>query len=101
MKFMTLLAVVSSAVWSAAPASAQPPPQPPPGPCVDAADVRFVCGQQGPEDLVVVPGGGWVVTGIFGGSGGINVIRASDRTSIKAYPAASAKNKLDAKAYPA
>jgi len=104
MKLMTLLAVVSSAIWSAAPASAQPPPQPPPGPCVDTADTRFVCGQQGPEDLVVVPGGAWVITGVFGGTGGINVIRVSDRTSIKAYPAASdpGKNvKFDRKAYPA
>jgi hypothetical protein len=63
--------------------------------------VQFVCGQQGPEDLVVVPGGAWVVTGVFGGAGGINVLRVSDRTSTKVYPAASAKDKFDRKAYPA
>jgi len=63
--------------------------------------VQFVCGQQGPEDLVVVPGGAWVVTGVFGGAGGLNVIRVSDRTSTKVYPAASAMDKFDRKAYPA
>jgi hypothetical protein len=102
MKLSTLLAIVATAAL--APTSlalAQPPPPPgPPPPCVDAADIQFVCGQQGPEDLVVVPGGTWVVTGIFGGSGGINLIRVSDRTSTKAYPAASAKDQLDAKTYP-
>jgi hypothetical protein len=101
MKLTMLLAIATGALMVPAPASAQPPPQPPPGPCVDAADVRFVCGQQGPEDLVVVPGGAWVVTGVFGGAGGINMIRVSDRTSIKAYPSASAKNTHDAKTYPA
>ena len=100
MQRATLLAlVVFAGVTRASVALAQPPPQGPPPPCVDAPDVTFVCGQQGPEDLVVVPGGAWVVTGVFGGSGGINLIRASDRTTTKAYPAASAKNTLDAKTY--
>jgi hypothetical protein len=99
MKRATLLALVVVAVGRASFVSAQPPQLGPPPPCVDAADVTFVCGQQGPEDLVVVPGGAWVVTGVFGGSGGINLIRVSDRMSTKAYPAASAKDRLDAKTY--
>jgi hypothetical protein len=57
--------------------------------------VQFVCGQQGPEDLVVVPGGAWIVAGVFGGAGGINVLRVSDRTSTKAYPAASARDTIE------
>src|SRR5207247_152638 len=97
MKPTTLLVTVACLAWAAS-ASAQPPPQAPPPPCVDAPDVQFVCGQQGPEDLVVVPGGAWVVTGVFGGTGGINVLRVSDRMSTKAYPSATAKDKLDAKA---
>ena len=98
---MRLLAIVAIALLAPTSLSSGQPPQPPgpPPPCVDAADIQFVCGQQGPEDLVVVPGGAWVVTGVFGGSGGINLIRVSDRTSTKAYPAASAKDQLDAKTY--
>jgi hypothetical protein len=100
MKILTLLAtIVGAALIPASLASAQPPPAGPPPPCVDAADVKFVCGQQGPEDLVVVPGDAWVVTGVFGGSGGINLIRVSDRTSVKAYPAVSAKDQHDKKTY--
>jgi hypothetical protein len=101
MKLTTLLAVVSSVFLAPTSSPAQPPQQGPPPPCVDAAGVQFVCGQQGPEDLVVVPGGAWVVTGVFGGSGGINLIRASDRTSTKAYPSPSSKDRLDAKTYSA
>jgi hypothetical protein len=98
-----MLVVFSSAaiLAMASQAIAQPQPPGPPPPCVDAAGVQFVCGQQGPEDLVVVPGGAWVVASALSGSGGINVIRASDRTSTKAYPAASATDRLDAKIYTA
>jgi len=92
---IALLLVIGCA-WARV-ANAQPA-QPPP-PCVDAGDVRFVCGQQGPEDLVVVPGGAWVITGVFGGSGGINAIRVTDRTTTKIYPSAASKDRLDAKIY--
>jgi hypothetical protein len=61
--------------------------------------VQFICGQQAPEDLVVVPGGQWVVAGAYGGTGGINLIRVSDRTSMRAYPAAGVAETLDAKTY--
>ena len=103
MKILTLLATaVGAALVPASIVSAQPPPAPgPPPPCVDAADVKFVCGQQGPEDLVVVPGDKWVVASVFGGRGGINLIRVSDRTSVKAYPAASAQDRHDKKTYAA
>src|SRR3954469_15237449 len=102
MKLPMLFALVCAAMLaSARQSSAQPQPPGPPPPCVDATGVQFVCGQQGPEDLVVVPGGAWVVTGVFGGTGGINVIRVSDRTSTKASPAPPATDKFDRKAYPA
>src|SRR4051812_9313443 len=102
MKLAMLLLVVSVGMLvTARQSAAQPQPPGPPPPCVDASDVQFVCGQQGPEDLVVVPGGAWVVAGVFGGTGGINVIRVSDKTSTKVYPAASASDRLDAKIYTA
>ena len=96
---MLLLLVSVAMLMPARRSSAQPQPPGPPPPCVDASDIQFVCGQQGPEDLVVVPGGAWVVASALAGSGGINVIRVSDKTSTKAYPAASAKDRLDAKIY--
>lgn len=70
-----------------------------PAPCTATGDVQFICGQQGPEDLVVVPGGQWVVASAMSGSGGINVIRVSDRSSVRAFPTDAAASRFDSKAY--
>jgi len=75
--------------------------QQPPADCSPVGDVQFICGQQAPEDLVVVPGNQWVVAGAYGGTGGIYLIRASDRTSIRVYPADGVREALDAKTYKA
>jgi hypothetical protein len=61
--------------------------------------VQFVCGLQAPEDLVVVPGGRWVVAGAFSGNGGVYLIRASDRAVMRVYPTATSLDRFDAKAY--
>jgi hypothetical protein len=82
---------------SSLPVAAQPPPGPPPPPCTPAANV--VCNQEAPEDLVAL-GPQWVVAGAYSGAGGVRLIRASDRTSHTAYPAAAAVNRLDASTYP-
>lgn len=94
----TTLIILTGLFIAAVKLGAQAPPAPPP--CTPSVgDVQFVCGQQGPEDLVVVPGGQWVVAGAYGGTGGINLIRVSDRTSTRAYPSAAAVDTLDAKTY--
>jgi hypothetical protein len=90
--------VVIGIVLAGAGIVAQQAPATPP-PCVAAGEVQFICDQRAPEDLVVVPGGRWVVAGAFSGAGGINLIRVSDRTSIRAYPAAGVAETLDAKTY--
>jgi hypothetical protein len=88
---LAIVAVGSSSL------SAQPPPQPPPPPCTPAADV--VCDQQAPEDLVAV-GPDWVVASAYSGSGGVALIRVSDRMTHTAYPSSSAGDRLDAGTYP-
>jgi len=70
-----------------------------PAPCTPEGQVQFVCGQDGPEDLVVVPGGQWVVASSYGGIGGINLIRASDRTSVQAYPGQMPRERPDRTTY--
>jgi hypothetical protein len=80
--------------------SGQAPPQAaPPADCSPAAGVQYVCGQRAPEDLVVLPGGQWVVAGAYSGAGGLFVLRASDKTSTLAYPSATAGARFDAKTY--
>jgi hypothetical protein len=91
---VVLLAIVSAS----SEVSAQPPPQPPPPPCTPADDV--VCGQQGPEDLVAL-GAEWVAASVIAGTGGIALIRVSDRMSYTAYPSDAASDRLDRQTYPA
>ncbi len=79
------------------PLRAQPPPQPPPPPCTPSEAV--VCGQQAPEDLVAL-GSQWVVAGAYSGTGGVVLIRVSDRVSHTAYPSSSAANRPDTRTYP-
>jgi hypothetical protein len=93
---LVLTGLVVAVAWSLAVSAQQQ--QAPPG-CTPAGNVQFVCGQQGPEDLVVVPGLQWVVASSFGGSGGIYLIRASDRSSTLAYPGTMPRERLDAKTY--
>ena len=70
-----------------------------PAPCTPAGNVQFICGQEAPEDLVVLPGGAWVFASDFAGNGGIRVINTRDLTTTMAYPASTATEKLDAKTY--
>src|SRR5438034_1200422 len=46
--------------------------------CNPVGNVRFVCGQQAPEDLVVIPGSQWILASSFAGTGGINLINVRD-----------------------
>jgi hypothetical protein len=87
------------AVVVAAPLMAQAP-APPAAPCASVTDVMLVCGQQGPEDLYLLPGGQWVVASAMAGSGGLNAVRVADRVSARIYPSPSAKIAYDTNQYP-
>ena len=73
--------------------------QQPSAPCTPAGNVQFICGQEAPEDLVVVPGGEWVLASSYGGKGGIRLINTRDFSSRLVYPSATAAEKLDSKTY--
>jgi DNA-binding beta-propeller fold protein YncE len=70
-----------------------------PAGCSPAGAVQFVCGQQAPEDLVLVPGSDWVIASVYANPGGIRLINARDRTTSVAYPTATVRERLDAKTY--
>ena len=78
--------------------SAQPQAPVPP-PC-NPADSRWVCGQQTPEDLVALPGGAWVISSAYQGSGGINLIKVADRRSVVVFPGPNVRQAPDKKMYP-
>src|SRR6478752_4942851 len=89
---------IAVALFAGLPLAAQAPQAT--TPCASVTAVTLVCGQQGPEDLYALPGGQWVVAGVYAGTGGVNLIRVSDRSSTLLYPSATAKRQYDAKAYP-
>jgi hypothetical protein len=90
---VALVSAPSPRVAAQAPATAATP-------CASVTDPPVVCGQQGPEDLYALPGAQWVVASAYTGSGGINLVKVSDRSSTLFYPAPTAKHRYDAKAYP-
>ena len=69
------------------------------GPCDPAGSVRFVCDQSSPEDLVILPGGQWVIASGMGDKGGIRLINVRESTSTVLFPAPSAKVRPDSKTY--
>jgi len=96
MKTPTLI-VSSMAALSLAPLGAQPPAPAAPPAC--SPDDGYVCGQQGPEDLVAL-GSDWAVASAYSGTGGVTLIGVHDLMSFTAYPSDTATEQLDAETYP-
>jgi hypothetical protein len=94
-----MLVIGFAAVAATQSVIAQAPARQAPASCDAIGNVQFICGQNGPEDLVVVPGSQWVVASAYGGNGGIMLIRVKDRMSSVAYPGSAPREKLDAKTY--
>jgi sugar lactone lactonase YvrE len=67
--------------------------------CTPSGNIQYVCGQEAPEDLVLIPGTEWVLASSYGGNGGIRLISVRDKTSTVAYPSATAKDRFDRKTY--
>src|SRR6266404_1523243 len=67
--------------------------------CDPIGNVRFVCDQVGPEDLVPVPGSEWVLSSGMAANGAIRVINLRDRTTTALFPTATPKERLDRKTY--
>jgi hypothetical protein len=68
--------------------------------CDPAGNVRFICDQIAPEDLAVVPGSDWVISSGMAANGSIRAINLRDKTTSILFPAASAREEFDRKAYP-
>ena len=67
--------------------------------CEPVGEIRFVCGQDGPEDLVVVPGSPWLVASAYGASGGLFAINTKEASSTRLFPSATATDRLDRQNY--
>jgi hypothetical protein len=62
-------------------------------------ELRFVCGPDGPEDLVAVPRTPWLISSAYNGAGGIYAVDSATNTSTRLFPGATSAERLDASAY--
>jgi len=67
--------------------------------CDPVGNVRFVCDQVSPEDLLLVPGGEWVLSSGMAANGAIRLISVRDRTTTVLFPTASPRVRPDTKIY--
>src|SRR2546426_9951131 len=70
-----------------------------PAGCNPVGSMQFICGQEAPEDLVLVPGSDWVIASVFAGKGGIRLISVREKTTSIGYPTSTSKDRLDTKTY--
>ena len=99
MKISIVLASIVLFAWAPGPAGQASQGAPAAAACDPVGNVRFVCGQQAPEDLVLLPGSQWIVAGAFAGTGGINLINVRDHSMHLAFPGPASRERLDAKTY--
>src|SRR5437870_10405517 len=67
--------------------------------CDPIGNVRFVCDQVGPEDLIAVPGSEWVLSSGMAANGAIRLVSLRDKTTTVLFPAPAAKERFDKKTY--
>ena len=98
---VSLLVIVGLLTPSWAAVAQTPPPPPAMTDCASAAsgNLKLICNQQAPEDLVVVAGAQWVVASAYAGSG-VNLIRVSDHATMRGYPAGFARRRIEEKRFP-
>ena len=92
----SLLSLVAAMLLTTA-AGAQSPS---PANCRPSGNVRFVCGQSGPEDLIAVPGSPWLIASSFGPEGGLYLIDTKSASSSRLFPGrAAVAQRFDKRTY--
>src|SRR5438477_7956090 len=67
--------------------------------CEAIGNVRFICDQQGPEDLAAVPGSDWVLSSGMAANGAIRLINVRDKSTTVLFPSAASKERPNKKTY--
>ncbi|HEX5110473.1 MAG TPA: SMP-30/gluconolactonase/LRE family protein [Vicinamibacterales bacterium] len=83
------LLIVSSALVSSHPLVAQAPD------CSPAAGLRFICGLQNPEDVVVVPRTNWLLASGMASGAGLTLVDTQSKTVRKLYAPGSGAARHD------
>src|SRR5438552_4565397 len=67
--------------------------------CDPIGNVRFICDQIGPEDLVAVSGSEWLLSSGMAANGAIRLINVRDKTTPVLFPSATSKERPNKKIY--
>ena len=67
--------------------------------CGAIGNVRFICDQQGPEDLAIVPGSEWVLSSGMAANGAIRLINLRDKSTTVLFPSATSTERQNKKIY--
>ena len=68
--------------------------------CAPSGGLSFVCGVNRGEDLVLIPGGHWIIASGLGEGGALHLLDADRKTARRWYPDAAAASKPDPATYP-
>lgn len=60
--------------------------------CAPAGGLRFICGMQNPEDLMLVPGTRWMIVSSMAAGGGLHLVETDKKTSQPLFPGRSPAN---------
>jgi hypothetical protein len=101
-RWAVLPALALAAALPAGPVAAQTVAAPASDGCAPEGGLKFLCGIKSPEDVAVIPGTNWVVTGSFttDGTGGLYAIDSDHPALTRIYPSPQADAKPDLAAYP-
>lgn len=99
MRHAGALAACAAAWLSVSCGNAQAPSSSLPPSCGPLGDLRFVCGPDGPEDLVAVPRTSWLLSSAFNGAGGIFAIDTVNGTSARVFPMPLSTERFDSTTY--
>src|SRR5262245_27742899 len=67
--------------------------------CDAIGNVRFICDQLGPEDLVAVPGSEWILSSGMAAKGAIRLISLRDKSTTALFPGATSTDRPNKKVY--
>jgi hypothetical protein len=67
--------------------------------CDATGNIRFICDQLGPEDLVAVPGSEWVLSSGMQANGAIRAINVRDKTTTVLFPSPMSTERPNKKIY--
>ena len=67
--------------------------------CEAIGDIRFICGQLGPEDLAFVPGSEWILSSGMVANGAIRLINLRDKSTTVLFPSTTSTKRPNKRVY--